>query len=328
MRDVYVLIHGQIRVPNIYVKNINLFNKLLKEDIIQKVIVCTWIGEHPIDFKKHCNFTYLELPRLKDNGYGNWIAQMTNYKHAFKYIKSISENPNDTFILKSRPDAYMTESFFKHIINKPLISGGNIFKHKIWIPWAEMIKPMYLGDELFFGHLNDMEKMYNFNEIYKSDILGQGVAHIRRYINPFLNEYPILKDYIENKNNLNVNILVVNDLNRMRNLSNEIYLYFIKLIKTYYIILNKYFDIETKVDCIVFRQWSNYNQSQYVNPNESISENNKRLCTICRKIKSFGKDALIGNKKCIYNNEYINNVLKGKFNKVDEISKDVFDVIM
>ena len=321
MREIYVLIHGQVRSPTVYIKNINLYNKLLNENVIQKVIVCTWIGEHPLEFKKHCNFTYLELPKLKDNGHGNWIAQMVNYEQGFKYIRSIAKDPENTFILKGRPDAYMSEKFFKKVINKPLVSGGPIFRNKIWIPWAEMIKPMYFGDELFFGHMEDMEKMYNFNDVYKQETLGQGVTHIRRFINPFMENYPIFKDYIENKNNLNVHILVINDLKKLKELTKEAYPYFIELVATYYKVLNNYFDIDTEVGEIEFRQWSNYDQSQYVDTNESIYENNKRLCTICKKMMCFGNQVLVGNKKCMYDNEFVKNVIKEKFK--DEISKDI-----
>jgi hypothetical protein len=325
MRDIYVLIHGQNRLPKIFVDNINLFNKLLKDGVIKKVIVSTWIGEHSIEFKKHCNFTYLELPKLIENGHGNWIAQMTNYEHAYKYIRSIAKNPDDTYILKSRPDAFMSEKFLKHVIQKDLTCTGNIFKRKIWIPWAELIKPMYFGDELFFGHLDDMGKMYNYNKVYKQETLGQGVTHIRRFIEPFVKEYPILKDYIENKNNLNVHILVINDLNKIKSLDVKSYKYFILLISTYYQILNTYFDIETDVTGIIFRQWSNYNQSERVNSEESLLDNNKRLCTICRKMVCFGNEVLIGNKKCMYNNDFVNNVIKGKFNEIDDISKAIFN---
>jgi len=322
LREVYVLIHGQVRNEKIFLNNINLLNKLVSENVIKKVVICTWIGEHPIEYKKHCNFTYLELPPLKDNGHGNWISQMVNFEHGYKYIKAISENP-ETFILKGRPDAYMSENFIKHVINKPLKCNGNIFKNKIWIPWAEMTKPMYFGDELFFGHMDDIGKMYNFNEIYKQEKIGQGVTHIRRFIDPFINDYPILKEYIENKNDLSIYILIINDLNKLKTLSSELYPYFVKLLKTYYNILNEYFDIETKVGEIVFRPWSQYDQSQIVNTEESLLDNNKRLCTINKKMKCFGNDVIIGNQKCMYNNDFVQNVLNGKFNEIDEISKDI-----
>lgn len=323
MRDIYLLIHGQIRVPQVFIKNINLFIKLLQENVIKQVIVSTWIDEHPIEFKKHNHFTYIELPKLKDNGHGNWIAQMKNYEAGYKYIKSIAENPENTFILKGRPDAYMSEEFLKNVINKPLISKGPIFKHKIWIPWAEMIKPMYFGDELFFGHLEDMEKMYNFNDIYQHDLVGQGITHIRRYIDPFLEHYPIFKEYIENKNNLNVYILVVKDLQKLKTLTKEAYPYFIRLVRTYYEILDKYFDIDTKVGEITFRQWSCYPAEHRVNSEESLYDNNMRLCTVCKKMKCFGNDVLVGNKKCMYDNEYVKNVLNNKFDESDVIAKDI-----
>lgn len=328
MRDVYLLIHGQIRVPQIYVKNINLFNKLLNEKIIKKVIVSTWIGEHSIEFKKHCNFTYIELPKLKDDGHGNWIAQMTNYHHAYKYIEGICENKDNTFILKGRPDAFMSENFLKKVISKELKSKGNIFRNKIWIPWAEMIKPMYFSDELFFGHIEDMQKMYNFNDFYKHDKIGQGVTHIRRFIDPFLEEYPIFKEFLENKNNLNVYILVVNDLEKIKTLTKEAYSYFVRLVKTYYEVLDKYFDIDTEVGEIEFRLWSCYNENERVNSLESMDINNKKLCTICRKMKCFGNNVLVGNKKCMYDNKFIENVINGKFNDTDIISKDIYECII
>jgi hypothetical protein len=90
-REIYLLVNGQVRNEETFQKNITLYNRLLREHIVTRVIVSTWMHEHPPQMKSN-TFTYLELPKVKDAGHGNWIAQMTNFKHGMKYIQAPREH--------------------------------------------------------------------------------------------------------------------------------------------------------------------------------------------------------------------------------------------
>lgn len=316
MRQIYIILTGEIRDERRFQQNINIFNRLLSEEKIKGVVVSTNRDVHP-NFMKPKNFTYIETPNLKDNGYGNWRVQMTQFRDGLNHILGISDNGN-TFVLKSRPDVVITYDFLLKVFAKELKVGGENhgMRYKVWIPWAEISKPFYFGDECFFGHIYDVRKMYNFNEIYQHDKLGQGVAHIRRYINHFLH-VPILKEYVNNKHNINVYLLTINDFQKLKKLGKdeEVYDYYVKLVATYYKILNDCFDIETEPDSITFREWSNYPPEKCVNPEESLQQNNKRLCTSAQKMICFGKEVLVGRLKIMYNNKWLENLFDDKFDE-------------
>jgi hypothetical protein len=288
---------------------------------VTRVIVSTWMHEHPPQMKSN-TFTYLELPKVKDAGHGNWIAQMTNFKHGMKYIQATCTNPENTFVMKTRPDAYIEYDFFRSILSKSLVSKNtNIFKHKIWIPWAELTKPFYFGDELFYGHLSDLMHMYNFNTAYQQKHLGQGVTHIRRFINHFVPHYPILQEYIENKHNISRHMLVINDLEKIK--TTDSYSYFVELLATYYTVLDTCFDIETQPNQIFFRKWSTPSNTT-VQTQRSLVENTQALSKTCNKRMCFGNEVLLGDLKIMHSNRWVVNQNAGIF-KDDVVSMDIYN---
>ena len=313
MREIYILIHGQIRSDNdatVYTKNIEVFQLLKKNKIIKDVVISTFVDTYSTEIKKKSGFIYIEYPTLSNTGHGNWIAQMNNYEHGIKYIRSIAQDVNNTFVFKGRPDAATSYAFITHIFKKQLSIPKNngVFRHKIWIPWAEMTKPMYFGDELFFGHIDDMDKMYNYNQ-YSPTSIGQGVTHIRRFIDPFIKEYPILEDYIQNKHLLSTHIMIIPDFSKLQQDEFSMVIpYFKELMKVYYHILMTYFDVETQPNHLVFRVWSNLPLEERVDPDKSFAENNTQLCNISRKMICFNNMLIIGNIKHIYSNECVKRI--------------------
>lgn len=283
MKNIFILLTGQVKIQKIFNNILKNLYKIKSNNnfIIREIIIVTWNNQ-----KKKIgnlkNITILSYPEIIDKGDGNILAQMYHYKKGLDYIKS--KNIKNTFILKSRCDVILDTLFLEKIFNYNYNLNNKLLTHKIWIPWAHAIKPFYLGDSCFFSSLSVMSKLYNINSIYERKNLHMGLTHIRRFINPFLNTYPILQKYIKNYNNLSKGMQTI-----ILNLNNK---YMKELIKTYYIILDKYFYINTeKSTDIIFRKWTD--KSLEINYNLNLQQVSKINHSL----------------KLIYLNDYIKKIL-------------------
>ena len=99
-----------------------------------------------------------------------------------------------------------------------------------------------------------MKKLVNYDMVYESYYeTDSGLSHIRRFIHPFMNRYPILEIYVKY-----LSTTAHGTLNRFKVLDkfikNQDYWKFINL---YYYIIKNYFYIGTDKDnYIEFREWS------------------------------------------------------------------------
>jgi hypothetical protein len=250
-----IIFTGLISIEERFKKSILEFR--LRKSEISQIIVSTWLGE--LDkYKGLRNFldenciTIVEsVPPTECKG--SILFQMKSLHVGLDSIKD-----KNLMIFKTRPDLYIDPKSLIEISNLDLeISDDNalIFEKKIWVPWFEITKPFYLADECIYATYNDMKKLVNYDMIYDSYYVGDsGLSHVRRFIHPFLKQYPIFNIYLKylsttahgTPNRFDV-------LNKF--LDNEDYHYFLNL---YYYIVRSHFYIglEGTKDYILFREWS------------------------------------------------------------------------
>lgn len=268
MKTIYILLTGQIKLPNIFNNVINEYKKLKKKYKI-KILLTTWKSEEKKNKNKDIETLYLWDGLNKNPGDGNIISQAIQYRKGMEYIEKDIKDKSNLFILKSRPDVLIKSEFLEKIINLNYkLKDEDILKYKIWTGWAHAIKPFYLEDAYFYSHYDTMKRLKDFdNNMFKREHLGQGISHIRRFIQPFLNKYEILNDYINNNNNL------TNGMEKLPiDLKDE---YTNNLIKTYYEIINKYFYIFLeKNNDIIFRPWNT--KKLEINYKDSIENISKK----------------------------------------------------
>jgi hypothetical protein len=80
----------------------------------------------------------------------------------------------------------------------PQVQRHMQFRRRIWVPWYEITKPFYLGDEAFCGLAGDLKQLINYDARY--DVLydlDAGISHLRRFMQPFLQQHPVFLAQLE-----------------------------------------------------------------------------------------------------------------------------------
>jgi len=202
---VNILFCGLIRELDLFKRNLEDFNLLRKKGLIDKIYFSTW--DYEIDKQgvrellNKNNIILIESKEPEDRGgWANIWCQMKSLEEGLKKI------PENSFVLKTRTELRINPDFLEKLfgeketllkITKPL-PKGNIFKHKIWVPWFEITRPFFMADECFFGLCSDLKLLYNYNTFYEKECnIGPDIHHIMRFINPFLKDYPVLESSIK-----------------------------------------------------------------------------------------------------------------------------------
>jgi hypothetical protein len=116
-------------------------------------------------------------------------------------LKSLPENCN---VLKTRTDIHIEQEFLERLFSGQIndlhtSAGSDIFENRVWVPWFEIRTPFMMSDYCFYGTHNDIQKLVNYDARY--DVLydlRRGIAGTRRFIHPYLDEYPFLEYFLEN----------------------------------------------------------------------------------------------------------------------------------
>lgn len=227
--NVIVLFTGLYRNPKLFDMSIK---NMKKNKQIKEIVFVTWEN---ININK--DITIIKVPLLKNNGRGNYLAQMLHYDKGIQYINK--KYNNNCYILKTRSDLYIKHCFMEKLFKLQLKD------HQIWIPWAHKTKPFYIPDTTFFGKLEIMNKYINYEPNIYPQNLGQGITHIRRFITPFQNmdKYKsFCNEILQNANNKTIKSIHTS-IPEWQKLYNEL--------------LNEYFIILTEEpDSISFRSWN------------------------------------------------------------------------
>jgi len=206
---VEVLFCGLVRQHDLFKKSVQEILLLKDQGLVNNIFVSTWKGElqkcpEIHDFLKNNNIIIIESDEPEDRGEGNIWCQMKSLDEGLKKI------PKDKFILRTRTDIHINPDFLKKLFSEKQdllkithnLPKGNLFKYKIWIPWFELTKPFFMGDEAFFGLCEDLKLLINYDPCFDEKYyLGPDISHVRRFIHPFLEPYPILLDYIKEFSN-------------------------------------------------------------------------------------------------------------------------------
>lgn len=204
-KAVDIIFTGLIRTQDKFKDSIKDLVQLHKEGLVNQIIFSTWdyeVDKYPRmrEFLADNKINLIENIEPYKRGIGNIWCQMKSLDAALKEIDSTS------FVLKTRCDLYINPNFLRKLflekekllkIKKDL-PKGNIFKYKIWIHYYELKTPFHMGEECLLAHHHDMDLMVNYESSYDENYkIGDALSHIRRFIHPFIQDYPILKEYLK-----------------------------------------------------------------------------------------------------------------------------------
>jgi len=347
-----IIFTGLIREHEIFKKSLQDLVELRKKGIVNKIILATWIGEpaknpEMLPFLKEAGVEIIEDKEPEVNQNSPYYKGKDFIWHQMKALENgLRSVENRRFVLKSRSDVYINPKFIEKLALekqdllkiKKSLPNGDVFKFKVWVPWFELTKPFFMADECFFGLKEDLEKLYNYSKDYfeKYD-LGPDVHHVMRYINPFLEKYPIFYSSMQNfakdksfKNTVKRNypklfeklkkysfLKKVSENSRFNilysRLNNQDY---VDLLSAYYYVLYSHFHIDliSFPDQIVFRD---FYKGEFPRSDPQILENNFK-----REKVRFKKSGMI----YFYEMDFINSMFENKLQETD-LSKKVLEGI-
>ena len=191
------------------------------------------------DFKFIKGVVQLDIPRSKN--YFNEVARLKKSKR-LSVLDAVSETykKDDTYILFSRADTHLNEEIILQYVYRKL-EPSDILKDKIWIPSSDAIKPFYINDIAFMCNLGDMHKMSSCK--FYMHTHPYGIQHIREFIGLFLDKYPQMQEYLDNKEGFLLDLYPTP--NGTRNEIKKLFQgdFVRSLVFDYHRILNRYFNI-------------------------------------------------------------------------------------
>lgn len=314
-----VLICGLIRKIEILKQSLEIYNRLIKENIIDEIILCTdyknnsnksagtfitndikeMLQKSNVKIIEHESLSLNEIKKIDPKCEERSLCRLRKknifisiWKEAYNFKMGLINCPDNSFILKTRCDLFLSYNLIKKIFNNYIkkLPENNIFDYKIWAGGFGYCEPLYLSDYAFMGYKKDLLKTVsldgqhlNWNNLKMSI----NTSDTLWWIPIFYKKYPIIKSFFEN---------IVGKYKSLTLIENEI---FYKTIATSIFILNKYFIIDSGVnDYILYPAWGG------IQIKNSVSH--------------------FSNYPIQQNSEWIQNFINGKFNS-NKIMKLIFN---
>ena len=196
-----IIFTGLIREPDLFKTSLD---ELITIEKVEEIILSTWESDVSAHSKLLTNLQekyalkVIAIPATQEWP-GNLLAQMTSL-----YV-GLGRANRQNYILKTRPDVHINKVALNHVFAKNLSitkpQGFNKinlpFSQKICVWGPEATVPFYIHDLFFFGSHRDVSKLVNmdvrYDFLYK---MSQEKIHIRRFIHPLINEFPILEKFL------------------------------------------------------------------------------------------------------------------------------------
>lgn len=299
--------------PHVFAEALEQYRLLKEEGIVNKIIYSTWTGTKLIDnldqnLHNAGGYQVETNPPKGDPGPGHLWYQIRALE------RGMEECEENDFIFKTRIDHITYPHFLRHLFEDPekylAISPNDILSHKIWIPWAEITRPFYIGDEVFYSSYATLKKFTHYDRSYDPE----WSPHVIRFIHPFIDKYPKLKAYIRKKDPVIEQHTSLFNWTRKERFT-KIFTDFendIGYLANYYYVLYKYFRIEQLRKAISFPGHQYVREKRLINNNKFTENFNEDKC--CWRNLIF-----------CYDDTWIHNIITGKLNH-DRFAKRIHEI--
>ena len=278
-----ILINGLIRHREIFYKQFTIYKQLIKDEIIQQIVICIdkniltdgnnvplgeTLEENDKKFLQENNVKIIEIENLsieeikkidpiiekrpRNKLRKNTLSGLSLWRPMYSLKKGLEMLEDNSYVLKTRPDMLLSYRLLKKIFTdyKIKLENNEFLEYKIWSSGFNEKELLYIMDFTFAGKKEDLLKTCHMN----GDFLTWGVnspTGVNNYntlwwIDIFYKKYPIIKKYYEKYITEKPVIKTYNE-----NLYKE-------AIQLYYNLLNKYFVIDSGInDYYIKQSWGN-----------------------------------------------------------------------
>jgi hypothetical protein len=233
-----IILTGKILDEIQFKKLIDKIIKLKKEKKVNQIILSIWenqiLPKEVIFFFKKNN---VEILRNKTKKFScSFKYQSYLLKNGLRKIKN-----KRILIVKLRNDIHFELSQISKLskLNFKTENKIKLLTHKIWVPYFEITKPFYLGDEIFVTNYRNLGKITSFNKYYGNSFFDTGQTHINWFLGLFIKKFSIFNTYVKyfgKSNHFNSDRF----FHLTKFINNKEYL---KILLQYYKILDEYFII-------------------------------------------------------------------------------------
>jgi len=193
------VIVGLIRSDDLFEQSLTVLDRLRSEGLISRIIISTWneeLRDNP-SVSNLANKYKCDLVSRPDPGTGHGPGSELTSSMAPQTLglrQALMAVDDDDMVLKIRPDVVLNEVFLKNLLISSCTgsfdtASGSPFQKKIWVPWADLIYPFLIADEVFLGRCGDLKLLAT--DFYLHYSAGKAVhphaetCHILRYLAPF-----------------------------------------------------------------------------------------------------------------------------------------------
>jgi hypothetical protein len=202
-RRSWAVVCGEIREP---VETLAVLTHLLdwrRAGLLDGVVVSTWLGEvdrvAPLrHMLARSGFVLVESPEPPLPSPGHLYHQMKSLE------MGLHACPPDVHVLKVRTDKSGLGPEHAALLDgtldlspDPSIAFPPVLEGRIWIDYAFLRTPFWVGDQVFYGHARDLRRLVHYDAVYDVLMHGRGMTtEMRIFAHPFLEAFPILHEYL------------------------------------------------------------------------------------------------------------------------------------
>jgi hypothetical protein len=215
-RPTIALVTGFTRNDELCRRSLAPLRELKEEGLLNRIINVTWDSPSldafvaPVAAMPDIELIRLPQPEVSGGIYRKGCTlQLRNLEAALAQVPE-----KDALIFKTRPDFVIDTDFLAgKVMNFDKLCAPSLlpfsfgvdmpdspFEKKIWLPWADSNQPFFYEDGAFMGLKCDVAKLADRRaESYLSDLDNHTyswLAHIVRFITPFLDDYPMFERYL------------------------------------------------------------------------------------------------------------------------------------
>ncbi len=187
-----------------------MLDRLRTEGLISRIIISTWneeLRDNP-SVSAFVNKFKCDLVSRPDPGMGHGPGSELTSSMAPQTLglrQALTVVDDDDMVLKMRPDVVLNEAFLRKLLSSSRTGAfnaapGSPFKKRIWVPWADLLYPFLIADEVYLGRCGDLKLLAT--DFYLQYSAGKAVhqhaetCHILRYLAPF--ESGVFADFFKN----------------------------------------------------------------------------------------------------------------------------------